>query len=288
MEHAVRLVRTLASALCIVLGALLVATWAASVAALDAIENGTVIEDATARAITTDLAQTALVDNGTTAVLDALADQGIDTDTPGIEGITRGIIESIVSSDAFVNVVHSQTKSIREQMVAALNGEGSGAISVSLDFSDQVNALLGEIPVIGDSLPQISVPGVPVQIMDEDTADTARTTWHWLHIAQQWFGWIGLALFAVGILVSFRKRWFLAKVSLAVGVMSGLIWLAMRALEPQTLAERLPGGGVSDAIVIEIVNHAKGTVATAMGYVALGAMIVSLVLFTLAARGRKA
>ena len=288
MEHAVRLVRTLASALCIVLGALLIATWAASVAALDAIENGTVIEDATARAITTDLAQTALVDNGTAAVLDALANQGVNTDIPGIEGITRGIIESFVSSDAFVSVVHSQTRSIREQVVTALNGEASGAITVSLDFSDQVNALLGEIPVIGDSLPQIAVPAVPVQVMDADTADTARTTWDWLHVAQDWFGWIGLALLAIGILVSFRKRWFLAKVSLAVGVMSGLIWLAMRALEPQTLAERLPGGGVADAVVIEIVNHAKGTVATAMGYVALGAMIVSLVLFTLAARGRKA
>ena len=146
----------------ILLGALLIATLAASVAALDAIENGTVIEDATVRAITTDLAQKALVDNGTTAVLDALADQGIDTDTPGIEGITRGIIESIVSSDAFVNVVHSQTKSIREQMVAALNGEGSGAISVSLDFSDQVNALIvdanalfGELSLRRDAITEL-------------------------------------------------------------------------------------------------------------------------------------
>ncbi len=54
--------RTIASALCIVLGALLIATWAASAAALDAIENTTVLEDAVARAVTTDAAQDALVD----------------------------------------------------------------------------------------------------------------------------------------------------------------------------------------------------------------------------------
>ena len=281
-----KLLRTLASALCIVLGALLIATWAASMAALDAIENGTVIEDATVRAIGTDLAQKALVDNGTTAVLNALAAKGIDTETPGIEGITSGIIESIVSSEAFANTVHAQTKSIREQMVAALNSDAEGAITIALDFSDQVNALLGEIPIIGDSLPQIAVPGVPVQVMDAETAETARSTWNWLHVAKQWFGWIGLALLAVGILVSLRKRWFLAKVTLAVGVISGLIWLAMRGLDPQAIADRLAGGGVSDAIIIELVNHARASVATAMGYVALGAMMVSLVLFTLAARRR--
>jgi len=287
MEHGVKTFRTLASALCIVLGAVLIATWAASISALDAIENGTVIEDVTARAITTKPAQDALVDKGSQLVLDALDEKGFNTDIPGVQGITEGIIEGIVSSDAFVNTVHAQTKSLREQVVAALNADTAGAITVSVDFSDQINALLEQIPVIGPSIPTIAVPGIPLEVMDAPTAETARTTWTWLHFAQDWFGWLGLLSLAAGIVISYRKRWFLAKVALAVGVISGLIWLIMTALEPQTIADRLPGGGVADAIIVEMVHHVKGNVATAMGYVALGAMIVALVLFSLAARGRK-
>jgi len=279
--------RTWASALCIVLGALLLATWAASWAALNAIENGTVIEDATVRAIATESAQEALVETGTQQVLAALDGAGIDSSTPGIEGITQALIAAIVSSEEFADLVHAQTKSIREQMVVALNGEGTGAITVSIDLSPEVNEKLGQIPVIGDSLPEVAVPGIPVQVMDADTADRARGAWDALHFAKAWFGWLGLAFVALGILVSHRKRWYFAKLSLAVGVIAGVVWLVLKAFEPQYIAEVLTGGGVADAIIIEIVSHAKSTVVTTMGWVALGAMIVSLLLFTLASRGRK-
>ncbi|MGC4174870.1 LPXTG cell wall anchor domain-containing protein [Demequina sp.] len=277
--------RTFASALCIALGALLIATWAASMAALDALENGTVIEDTTARAITTDVARETLVDQGTTAVLDALEDAGFNTDIPGVEGITSGIIDAVVTSDAFITLVHTQTASVRTQVVDALNSPGEGPVVVTLDFSDEVNARLGQIPIIGDSLPTIVVPGLPVQVMDEQTADTVRTTWHWLQIAKTWFGWAGLALIGLGILVSRRKRWFFAKVATAVAVISAVVWLVMVRLEPQAIANLLPGAGVADAIVIDLVYQAKNSIATTMGWVALGAMIVALVLFTLAARG---
>lgn len=279
--------RTLASALCIVAGALLLATWAASTATLAAIEDKTVIEDATARAIATDAAQDALVSSGTTAVLAALGDAGFDTDVPGLEGITRGIIEAAVTSDAFARTVHSQTASIRIQVVNSLNEDVEAPIVVTLDFSDDVNARLSQIPVIGDSIPTIQVPGVPVQVMDAESAHTARATWDSLHFAKKWCGWLGLALVALGLVVSHRRRWYFAKLALAVGAIAAIVWAVLRALEPQSLAERLPGGGVADAIVVEIANHAKGTVVSVMGYVALGAMIAALVLFTLAARGKQ-
>ena len=279
--------RTLASALCIVLGALLIATWAASTSALNAIENSTVIEDATARAITTDVAQEALVEHGTTAVLAALDGAGVNTGVIGFKALVSALVDGVVSSEAFVNVVHAQSKSVREQMVVALNAGGEGPISVTIDFSDQVNDKLGEIPVIGGALPTIALPGVEVQVMDAQTADTARTTWTWMNVAAHWFGWLGLAFLVVGIAVSYRKRWFLAKVSLAVGVMSGLIWLVVTYLDPQSIANLLPGGGVADAIIVEVVGEATGSIATVMGWLALGAMMVSLVLFVVAARARK-
>jgi hypothetical protein len=282
-----KILRTLASALCIVIGALLIATWASSTAALNAIENGTVIEDATAKAITTDLAQNALVEHGTDAVITALADTGFNTDIVGVKALISRAVEAVVSSDTFVDVVHAQTKSVREQMVEQLNSGLDGPITVTLDFSDKVNEKLGQIPVIGGALPDIAVPGVPVQVMDDQAADSARNAWHWLNTAQDWFGWIGLAFVALGIVVSYRKRWFFAKLALAVAVISGIIWLVMTIAEPSRLAEFVPGAGVADAIVTEIVRGAQHTVATAMGYVALGAMIVALVLSALAWRGRK-
>lgn len=282
-----KILRTLASAVCIVLGALLIATWAASMAALDAIENGTVIEDATAKAITTDLAQNALVEHGTDAVIAALADAGFSTDIIGFKALVSRVVDAVVSSDTFVEVVHTQTKSVREQMVEQLNSGLDGPITVTLDFSDKVNEKLGEIPVIGGALPDVAVPGVPVQVMDDQTADSARNAWNWLHIAKSWFGWLGLVFVALGILVSFRKRWFFAKLAFAVAAISGAVWFVMTFAEPSRLAEYVPGAGVADAIVTEIVRGAQDTVATAMGYVALGAMIVALVLLGLAWRGRK-
>lgn len=282
-----KLLRTLASALCIVIGALLIATWAASTAALNAIENGTVIEDATAKAITTDLAQNALVEHGTDAVLDALDNAGFNTDILGFKALVSRAVDAVVSSDTFVEAVHAQTKSVREQLVDELNAGGEGAISVTLDVSDQVNAKLEQIPVIGGALPAVTLPGVPVQVMDAQTADSARTAWKGLNLASNWFGWIGLVFVVLGIIVSFRKRWFFAKLALAVGVISGMVWLVMTVAEPATIAEFVPGGGVADAVVVEIVRGAQNTVATAMGYVALGAMIVALALFGLASRARK-
>lgn len=279
--------RTWMSALCIVLGALLIATWAASWAALNSIENGTVIEDATARAIVTESAQTALVENATEQVLIALDAAGIDSTTPGIEGITQALIAAIVSSEGFVDLVHAQTKSIREQVVASLNGDETGSITIELDLSPQVNDKLAQIPVIGDSLPEIAVPSIPVQVMDDATADRARTAWDALHFAKAWFLWIGLAFVALGILVSHRKRWYFAKLFLAIGVIAGVLWLLLTAFEPQTIAERIAGGGVVDAVIVEIVSHAQGTVVTTMGWVAVGAMMVSLVMFGLASRGTK-
>ena len=136
-------------------------------------------------------------------------------------------------------------------------------------------------------LPDVTVPGVPVQVMDAQTADSARNAWHWLNIAKSWFGWLGLAFVALGILVSYRKRWFFAKLALAVAAISGVVWFVMTYAEPSRIAEFVPGAGVADAIVTEIVRGVQNTVATAMGYVALGAMIVALVLFGLARRGRK-
>jgi len=283
----VNVLRTIASAICIVLGALCIATWAASWAALDAIREGTVIEDVTARAIASQGAQDALVENGTEQVLLALEEAGIDSTTPGIEGTTAALIKALVSSEAFNNLVHAQTKSIREQMVVALDSDGPGAITITINLSDEVNMRLEQVPVIGSSIPEIAVPGIPVQVMDDATAAKARTVWDALHFAKQWFGWLGLALVAIGILVSNRKRWFFAKLALAVGVISAAVWLVMTLLEPQTLAERIPGGGVADALIVELVHQVKGTVATVMGYVALGAMIVALLLFILASRGTK-
>jgi hypothetical protein len=272
---------------CIVIGALLIATWAASVATLDALEEGTIVEDLTAKAIETPKAREALVTVGTDKAVSALEDLGVNTSIPGLKLAISAIVEGIVSSDDFVALVHGQTASARMQLIDQLNEGGEGPLVITFDFSDQVNAQLEKIPVIGPSLPDVTVQGVPVQIMDADTADTARTGWDWLHVAKAWFGWLGLGFLALGIVVSYRKRWFFAKVALAVGVISGLLWAAATYLSPQTLAERIPGGGVSDAVIEEIAHHVKGRVTTTMGYVALGAMIVAVVLFTLASRGNK-
>jgi len=277
----------MASALCIVVGALLLATWGASTAALAALEDGTIIEDATARVIATEAAQNVVVEAGTDRVLEALAGVGVSTDIPGMRALVESLIASVVSSQGFADATHAQAAAVRQQVVKQLQDGGTGPITVSLDFSVEVNAALTSLPLVGDSLPSVSVPPVPVEVMDAQTADAARTTWGWLETARAWCGWLGLGFLALGIVVSFRKRWYAAKVALAVAAMSAGAWLVLTWVDASTVATWLPGEGLADAVLVDIADHAKANVASTMGWVALGAMMMAAVLLVLARSGSK-
>ena len=279
--------RTIGSALCIVVGAALLAAWVAATAALTAIEDSTVVEDAATRVIQGDAAQRALVSKGSDAVLGALSDQGVSTDIPGLTIAVRTLVEAFVSSEDFAAGVNAQVKSVREQVVASLNSDATGAVVVTLDFSDQINAKLDHVPVVGPSIPDLTVPGIPVQVMDESTAGEVRSAWHVLHVAQDWFGWLGLAVLAAGIIVSHRRRWYLAKAALAIAVMGGIGWAVLTFAQPDAIASWIPGESVVDQVVVEIFrDDAAGDVARTLGIVALGATMVAVVLFILSARTR--
>jgi len=279
--------RTFASALCIIVGAALLAAWVAAMAALTAIEDSTVIEDAAARVIQSDSAQLALVTQGSDAVITALADQGVNTDIPGLKAAVRTIVESIVSSDEFTAAVNAQVKSVREQVVANLNGDNTGPIVVTLDFTDEVNKRVEQIPIIGPSIPDLTVPGVDVQVIDAETADSVRSAWDALHWIADWCGWLALAVLALGMLVSHRRRWYLAKAALAIAVLSGIGWAIVKFVQPSTIESWIPGEGVADQIIVEIFrDDAAAAVAKNLGIVALGAAIVAVVLFILSARAR--
>lgn len=279
--------RTLASALCIILGSLLLAVWAAATTALTAIEGTTVVEDAASRAIASEPAQEVLVSQGSDLVLKALDTQGVNTDIPGLEFAVRTLVEAVVSSEEFAATVNAQVKSVRQQLVEELNTDGTGPIVVTVDVSDQVNIRLEQIPVVGPSLPDITVPGFPVQVMDAETADSVRGAWDWLHFAQDWCGWLGLALLALGLLASHRRRWYLAKAALAIAIMSGIGWLVFANAEATDIVSWIPGEGILDQVVIEVFRHdAVASIERTLGFIALGAMIVAVILFIIAARSR--
>ena len=277
-----RVLRTILSALCIVLGAALLATWAAATVAVLAIEDSTVIEDSTARALATDAAKDAMIGGGTERALSALSAVGVDVEIPGIRAAVEGIVTAVVNSDTFSEVVRSQAGSIRQQVVTELNGPSVGAITVTLDFTDAVNAGLADLPLVGGSLPTVTVPGIPVQVLDEDAGNSARTLWDWMHAAKQWFGWLGLALLALGVVVSPRKRWYLMKVAWAVAAVSAVVWAIFMFVDPQTIAQWLPGGDIRAAIAVELISSAEEPVTTTMAYIALGATVAALVLFLIA------
>lgn len=280
-------VRTVLSALCILIGAALLAMWAAAWVALTAIEDSTVIEDSTARALASNAAKEAIIETGTERTLLALSTAGVSLDIPGLETAVETLVAAVVNSGTFSQVVHSQAGSIREQVVTDLNGPGVGSVTVTLDFTEAVNAGLGELPFVGDSIPHVKVPGVPVEVMDEDTGDSARLLWDRMHVAKQWFGWLGLTFLALGMVVSYRKRWYLMKVAWAIAAISAAVWAFFTFAEPQTIANLIPGGVISNAIVLELIASAEGPVATNMAYVALGSTALALVLYLIAAAGNR-
>jgi hypothetical protein len=89
-----------------------------------------------------------------------------------------------------------------------------------MDVSATVNKQLGEIPVVGSQIPRVSVAPVQVEVVSADSFNKARTAYSRLEFAKHYFLWIGAALILLGLAVSTRRLYVVAKFLIAVGAMA--------------------------------------------------------------------
>jgi len=283
--------RTLISALSILVGALLVAAWAVSQFVVGAVEDGTAAQRITAGVLSSPVALSQIsVELGDAAV--SKLDTGlVDVEALGLDEPIRNAITGVVNSEAFSTAVQTQVALGHDQLENELTDDDRdpAPLVLNIDVSSLINDGIDEVPAVGAVAPDVSLSPVPVQLVSADDFEDARTTYRLMQFAAAWFLWAGIALMVLGMLISSRKRWFPAKALLAVGVFSLGLWALLTWTEPETIAGWLPGGeggSVGTIIVSAFTEESAGAIAGRMmwwGVISL----VAAALFALVAVGMK-
>jgi len=271
--------RTVVSAICTVLAAVLGVVWIAAQTVVRSVDERAAVHEFTQSFVEDPQVLDAAVGAGTARVTEALSSAGIEF--PGLDLIVGEIVNAVVYSDAFASAAQAQAASAADQLLDSIKDE-SGPMVVTIDISDAVNERLEQIPFVGSSLPDITIAPIPVEVANEEEADGVRTAYDRLQWAATWAGWLALGLLVLGLIVSHRRRWYPAKAALALGVASAVGWALVTYTEPGTVLASLPGGleGTGPADVVSgLVDDAATDIASVLGFVAIGAMIIAVVLF---------
>ncbi|WP_156155826.1 hypothetical protein [Demequina phytophila] len=244
-----RALRTVLSALLILVGASLIAAWAVSGVVVRAVEDGTAVHAIAERALEdqaiVDAIGTAIAD----ATLDALAEAGYDLGFLGLDDVVRGAIENAARSDDFADALLAQVDDARAQFSSHVTEEerAPAPLVIEVDPSQYVNARIDDIPVVGERAPDVALQPVPVEVMSASDFEDVRTGYRAVETAAQWALWAGLAAIALGLVVTHRTRWFMVKAGAAVAVVAGGLWLVLRWWGVDAIVATLPGGADGSA-----------------------------------------
>ena len=248
--------RTVVAALLLVLACLLaplslVAVWTRNqltdtdryVATVGPLARDPAIQDAIADQITAQVFTYLDVQGLTTQALDALAERGLPPAlagqlqalaapiADGIRGFTRTEVGKVVRSDAFADAWVQANRVAHEQLVAALTGEGGGAITVendtvSLNLAPFIQTVKQRLVDAGFSL-AARVPEVNASFVLFQSADItrARQAFNLLDTLGVWLPVAALVLLAAGVYVARDHR--RALVGAGVGIAVAMVVLAL-------------------------------------------------------------
>jgi len=249
------LLRTLISALTIVVGAALIASWAVSNVVVNSVKDGTAVMSLAGRLMDSP----AVLDQISAYLSDAAVGQldvpVLDAVSADIDSTVREGVDDLVHSEEFTSEVESQIAAAHTDFADALTADARepAPFVLYLDATPLVNDRIDSIPLVGSLAPDLALAPVPVEVLDTEAFEDTRTVYRFIEFAAKWFLWAGIALVLVGILISPRKRWFIAKFLLAVGVLFLGVWAVLTFNDPQMVAGWLPGGesGVVGTVVVE-------------------------------------
>ncbi len=280
-----RAFRTLLSAIAIVAGATLVVLWLVSWVAIRAVEDGS----ATESIVVVALKNPAVTDKIGVQIKDsafaALSDRGIDLDVWGVGDAAAESISDLVGTPEFRDSVLAQLQEAREELRDELTvpDRPRAPFDIQIDTSELVNDRIDGVTGAVVDVPNVSVAPVRIEVVSADTFENARTGYARMEFAKRFFLWAGLALIALGMIVSTRKRWVIAKFLTAVAVFSLGAYLALVWIGPDRIAGWLPGGAdggwgsvFGDVIANEALPAVTGNLLLASGIALVGAAVAAL------------
>ncbi len=131
-------------------------------------------------------------------------------------------------------------------------------------------------------VPNLKVAPVRIEVVSADTFEKVRTGYARAEFAKTYFLWAGLGFIVLGMLVSTRKRFVIAKFLAAVGVFSLVAYAALTWVGPAALASWLPGGDdgigkvLADLIAEDALPAITGKLLLAGGLALAGAAVATL------------
>lgn len=280
--------RSLVSALAIVTGAVLLVAWAISMVVIRAVDDGSAASTLLGRAFATPQVMDQVSGEVQAAASDQLADAGINLSLFGLDALLGEIVDRAVRSDVVRDAVTDQTVAAQAQVAGELRDpdRAPGPLVVSMDLTDTVNSRIDEAVPGTLSLPEVALPPVDVELMDAESFENARLWFRVMEVVAQYGGWVGAALILIGLVASSRRRWFLPRAAMAVGVLSLGLWAVLRFTE---LGRGEPAGdGQDEGLVARlsrtfVTEELTGIMETRALQVGLVAAVVAAVLSVVAA-----
>jgi hypothetical protein len=248
--------RTMVAALCIVVACVLaplsvVAIWTRNqvtntdryVATVSPLASDPAIQAAITDQITAQVFTYIDVQGLTSQAVDALTDQGLRPEVAtqlqafavpianGVQSFTRSQVARVVASDAFADAWVQANRVAHAELVAALTGEGGGAVTVEGDtvslnlaaFIETVKQRLVEAGFsVAARIPEVNASFVLFQSQD---ISRARRGFNLLNTLGVWLPIIALVLLGLGVYVARDHR--RALVGAGVGVAVSMVVLAL-------------------------------------------------------------
>jgi hypothetical protein len=229
----------------------------------------------------------------TTEAVDALAARGLPPQlagrlqalaiplASGVESFTRTQVEKVVQSQAFADAWVQANRLAHDALVAALTGEGGGAVTVendtvSVNLAPFIQTVKQQLVASGftlaERIPQVNASFVLFQ--SEDIV-RARSAFNLLNTLGNWLPVIALVLLGIGIYVAKDHR--RALVGAGLGVATGMLLLALSLAIFRSI--------YLDAVPAAVLPHDAAAVAydTIVAYLRLGLRAVLVLALVVAA-----
>lgn len=283
-----KLFRILVSVFLVLLGVMMVVTWAFSSKSVQAIENGDAAAKLTNTLLSNPQVAELAADKATDALHTELAKQydsrTFETLWKFAETPIHKAIVNVIGSDFVANAAQTSASKVQEGLVKSLTKEDRpyGPLMLTVDVSPRVNDRVDQIPLVGNFVPQITVPSLELEVMSAEVFQDIRSAYSAAKWISAWFVWIGLLLIALGVLVSPRRRWFFARSMLIVGALVLAIGFTVDAIGAHTLARLMPGGaegglGVTvDDLLSDTAIPTVSNLLLKLGSIALGLALITV------------
>ncbi|TXK19241.1 hypothetical protein [Homoserinibacter sp. GY 40078] len=195
----------------------------------------------------------------------------------GVDALIERVVTSVVTSDAFVDVISESLRISHAQAIAALSGQGevlvigpSGEVGIALSpILDRVRTALTDA---GLPFAQ-AIPDTDRVIVVAESSQLAQLVWMYqLAVGVgPWLQWVVLALFAGGVIAARRRSRALIGAGLAFAAASGVLGAALavgRAFSLTATSGRPIGSAVGviyDTAVVSLATAAVVGVLIGLG-----------------------